>query len=405
MVNFSFEDWLINISTLGILLFGYGLGIYFFYKSRKLKINLLSLLSLSMISLSFGWLAVVIDFFSVLITSSNIDLFLFIYLTWVQLPFSVLLSQYVAIELLLPMKKLYLLSFLLILSFLFLIFLIINPINSVIIIGYPIKPFYYKAGLKIDSIVGVIGIVLMAFVLIFSGLGYIYKSHISNTSIKNNFRYLGMGMIFISSFGILDSIVEGYILVLVRIGAIFGLWLTYWGLKPRIFKKPTSYDEKMKLINYFLYKPTSTDLLGEIDYYSKLLKRQINIFMSFNPKDIKLFKIKEVATALKNYPEIKNILYWQHEMNENVFEFTENNIDKFDLMIIFCSKLALSSASIKNQWISAAENKKPIIPVYLNLDHIPPIIKQNEGLFYDLYDFNKNVQRLRYLILKTIFNK
>ena len=119
MVNFTFDDLIIGVSTLVILLFGYGLGSYFLYKSIKMKTKLLSILSLSMISVSFAWLPVVLDFFLVLFTNLSSDLLVYIYLTWVQLPISVLLSQYVAAELLLPSKKIYIIYFLEIIGILF----------------------------------------------------------------------------------------------------------------------------------------------------------------------------------------------------------------------------------------------------------------------------------------------
>jgi hypothetical protein len=43
---------------------------------------------------------------------------------------------------------------------------------------------------------------------------------------------------------------------------------------------------------------------------------------------------------------------------------------------------------------------KPIIPVFLNPDHIPPLLKSRLGFEFDLIDFEKNVLHLHTLILK-----
>ena len=405
MVNFTFDDLIIGVSTLVILLFGYGLGSYFLYKSIKMKTKLLSILSLSMISVSFAWLPVVLDFFLVLFTNLSSDLLVYIYLTWVQLPISVLLSQYVAAELLLPSKKIYIIYFLEIIGILFLVFLFLDPLNSVNPVGYPVENFYYKISIKINSLPGIFCIVLVLFVFFFSGIGYIYKSFISKPQIKNNFRFLGIGMIFIYLFGILDSIVEGIFLVLIRLGAIVGLFLSYWGLRPRIQKKTLNYDNHIKMITYFLHKPKSTDISGEIEYYSDLLKRPITLFMSFYPEDLKMYKIREIIQKLKIYPEIRDIIYRTYKTDEDMFEFTQNVITKFDVMLVFCSKEAFSSTEVKNQWISALDNNKSIIPVYIKPDYVPNLLKNNEGLLYDLYDFDKTILNLRYLILKAIFSK
>lgn len=405
MVSYNFEDWVIGISTLAILIFGYGLGSYFFYQSRKFKSNLLSLLSLSMISVTFAWLPVVLDFFLVLFTNSSINLIISVYLTWIQLPITILLSQYAAAELLLPSKKIFVFYFLEFLGISFVISLILNPTNAVNVVGFPLENFYYKISLKIDSIPGIIGVIMIIFAFIFSGIGYIYKSTMSKRSIKNNFRFLGLGMIFISLFGLLDSLVNGLLLVLVRVGAIMGLFLTYWGLKPKVRKKQGLYEDDMKVISYFLHKPKSTDIKGQIEYYNKLLKRPINVFMNFSQDDSKVFKIREVMQKLKEFPEINKKIYWTHEMEEDIFEFTQNFIDKFDIMLLFCSRQALNSAEVNNQWISAFENNKIIIPISVKLEFIPESLRQNEVFLYDLYDFNKNIFNLRYIILKSIFLK
>ena len=403
--NFNFEDWIIGLSTLVILIFGYGLGFYFFYQSRKMKTLLLSLLSLSMISVSFAWLPVVLDFFLVLFDNIRFNLLVYIYLTWVQLPFTVLLSQYVAAELLVPSKKVYVMYFLEFMGILFLVFLFLDPVNSINPMWYPSGNFYYKFSLNINSITGIIGIILIIFVLTFSGIGYLYKSSISNKTIRKNFGFLGLGMIFVSLFGLLNSIVNGIFLVFVRIGAICGLFLTYWGLKPRVRKKQVLIEDDMKLISYFLHKPKSNDIIGEIEYYRKLLKRPISLFMSFYEGDLKLFKIREIVLKLKDFPEINNKIYWTYEMERDIFKFSQEMIDKFDIMLLFCSKDALNSTEIKNQWISAYENGKIIIPICMKSDFIPESLKSHEILFYDLYDFNKNMLYLRYLMLKSIFLK
>ena len=80
LVDYSPEDWLIGISTIGIIIFGYSLGLYFLYKSRKLKIKLLTYFSIATILVTTGWLSIVLDFSSVLITGSSINKVFYVYL-------------------------------------------------------------------------------------------------------------------------------------------------------------------------------------------------------------------------------------------------------------------------------------------------------------------------------------
>ena len=112
-----------------------------------------------------------------------------------------------------------------------------------------------------------------------------------------------------------------------------------------------------------------------------------------------------IIQKLKDFPEINSKVYWIHESDEKSFDFNQNIIDKFDIMLLFCSKEALNSAEVKSQWIRAFENNKIIIPISIKSDFIPESLRENEKLLYDLYDFDKNILNLRYIILKSIFLK
>ncbi|GAH37549.1 unnamed protein product, partial [marine sediment metagenome] len=41
-----------------------------------------------------------------------------------------------------------------------------------------------------------------------------------------------------------------------------------------------------------------------------------------------------------------------------------------------------------------------IIPVYLSLDYIPPLLRSRLAIEFDLMDFDKNIMHLHNLILK-----
>lgn len=403
MVDFSFDDWLIGISTFGIVLVGYSIGSFLFYKSRKLKVNLLMFAGLGTICVTFGWLPIIIDFLMVILSESHLNLLLYILIMWIQLPLTVVFQQYIPAELLIPKKKWYIIIGLILLGFCFYLVLFLNPFGSVIIIGPPIKAFYHKAGLNPFSLTGLIGTIFILFGLFFGGIGFLIKSIKSKGEISRKFFYLALAMILGYTFGFLDSFTESFTLVLVRIVFMSSSWFYYLGLKtrkPKEIKKKMPTEKEVELVSYMLGKSDDTDLSKEIAKICEDFNEEILVFMSYATKDAETFKIKQIAEKLTSYPEIKDVLYWQEDLDDNIFEYMNDNLGKCNAMVLFCSKAALKSVPVKKEWTAADAMGIPIIPVFINPDHIPPLLKSRLGFEYDFYDSQKNVDMLRYLILK-----
>jgi hypothetical protein len=281
--------------------------------------------------------------------------------------------------------------------------LFLDPFGSVIIIGPPLKAFYHKAGLNPFSLTGLIGTISIFFGLIFGGLGFLIKSIKSKGVIKRKFLYLALAMILGYTFGLLDSFTESFTLVLVRIGFISSVWFTYLGLKtrkPKEIKKKMPTEKEIEFVSYMLGKSDDIDLSKEISSMCENFDEEVLIFVSYATKDAETFKIKQIAEKLTSYPEIKDVLYWQEDLNDNIFEYMNDNLGKCNAMVLFCSKAALKSVPVKKEWTAADAMGIPIIPVFINPEHIPPLLKSRLGFDYDFYDFQKNVDMLRYLILK-----
>jgi WD40 repeat protein len=124
------------------------------------------------------------------------------------------------------------------------------------------------------------------------------------------------------------------------------------------------------------------------------------VFVSYATKDADTFKIEELSKRLKSYEEIKEVLYWQEHMTDNIIKFMSDNLGKCNVVLLFCSETALGSESVDKEWTAADMMGKPILPVFLNPDHIPPLLKSRLGIEFDLMDFEKNVMHIHNLILK-----
>jgi hypothetical protein len=133
-----------------------------------------------------------------------------------------------------------------------------------------------------------------------------------------------------------------------------------------------------------------------------LKQKNFLVFMSYATKDAHTFKISEIAKILRGLPEIKNVLYWQEHMQDNIFKFMNDNIGKCDIMLLFCSENALNSIPVEKEWTAAEAIGLPIIPVFFNMDHIPPLLKSRLGMEYIFNDMDENIKKLRSLIYKKV---
>ena len=96
----SYIGWIDGISAMGILIFSTIFGLFFFYKSRKLKLPLLSYAGLLQISVALLWLGPTCDFLSVSLTGKNLDpILLYPILSYMWVGPAVTCSTYIFAEL------------------------------------------------------------------------------------------------------------------------------------------------------------------------------------------------------------------------------------------------------------------------------------------------------------------
>jgi len=216
------------------------------------------------------------------------------------------------------------------------------------------------------------------------------------------------GFFIVLGIGIEGFSFPGFFIILSRSGLILGFILFYLGLKPqksvKTKKKPPS-DEMRKLSSYMLGKSKIEEVKDEIQIDTMRIEKEMLIFISYATKDVDTFKIHDIAKTLTNFPEIKNVLFWEEYMEDNIFEYMDENLEKCDTMILFCSENAKDSVPVKKEWTAAEAIGLPIIPVFYDVNHIPTLLKSRLGLEFNFYDMEGNIQELRNLILKKVEGK
>jgi len=131
-----------------------------------------------------------------------------------------------------------------------------------------------------------------------------------------------------------------------------------------------------------------------------ILKR---IFLSYSSKDFKRFHIAEVAEKLEEYPQVEKVYYYDKDSGQNIVEYMEETLDKCNVFILFCSKNAKKSHSVKGEWQAAYQllkkNYLEIIPVYEYEEYIPNLLTPFLNVRYDgnnMKEFiEKTIRKLR----------
>lgn len=312
MVNFTAEDWLIGFSTMGIVISGYIIGVFFLYKSRKLKIRLLSIYSIGFIFVTTAWLPIVIDFISVLLTGSSINKILYVYLMWIPAPIAAIFIYYIAAEFLAPKKKWYVLTPFLVYIAFTMLGTILNPLGVVIFIGPPLAGFIHKAGLDPTGISSLLGLINFLILLVFAGFGYLYKALKSKGVIRKKFFFLSISVIFIVLFGLLDSLTSGIVLVLVRVGAMSNFIFAYLGLREepeKIKIKPAEKEIKIEDSLFRIRKRPAQITEEEVTYYKEqkiclVCKGKLGGFNNYICPGCDVMYCEKCARALSNLDNV-----------------------------------------------------------------------------------------------------
>jgi hypothetical protein len=182
-------------------------------------------------------------------------------------------------------------------------------------------------------------------------------------------------------------------------------WLLYFGLKEtnkekkKKTKKPPS-EKEMKLRSFILGKPKPVERVEEFVPIGKRREGEILVFISHATKDTNIFNISEISHLLSKFPEINKALYWEEHMKDNIIKFMNDNLGRCHVVLLFCSENALYSNPVEKEWTAADALGKPIIPVFFDTSHIPPILQSRLGIEFDFYDMDKNVNNLYNLILR-----
>jgi hypothetical protein len=407
----SLDVWINGISGLIIIIYNTVFSIFLLTQSRKHNIKLLLYFGLFTIFLISSVLIHVVDFCSILFFGGNFvieGVNLPLIFSWMWTPPVMICASFVGAELIAPQKRNYIVMSIFIIGIIYELFIFLNP-TEYLILNYPeiSGERLMDSVLKIGSPPFFIYLIYFGYAIGFHVIGGTIRAIQSKGIVRKKLFNIALGSFFIVlAIGIEGFSFPGLLIAFSRSGLILGFILFYLGLKPQKSdktkkKKPPS-DEMIKLSSYMLGKPKLEEVKDEIHIEAMRIGKEMLIFISYATKDVDTFKIHEVAKILTTFPEIKNVLFWEEYMEDNIFEYMDENLEKCDAMILFCSENAKDSVPVKKEWTAAEAIGLPIIPVFYDVDHIPTLLKSRLGLEFNFYDMERNIQELRNLILKKV---
>lgn len=125
------------------------------------------------------------------------------------------------------------------------------------------------------------------------------------------------------------------------------------------------------------------------------------ILMSYVTKDADKFNIPKIAEILTSYNEIEDVLYWEEDALGEIYGFMEESLEKCNALLVFCSPSAHSSKPVKKEYRTALRLEKTIIPIFYEEEHIPTLLKDERGVKFDPFNFQKMIDEIYRLIPKT----
>ncbi len=230
------NGWIDGITASSVVIFGILFGLFFFYRARKINAKFLGYLSLANIFAGLMFLGVFFDFISVVFLQQNMpNNGIVAILSYIWFAPAIITAMYIGLELVFPKVKLYILLIILIISALFEAIVFLYPLQSFNFVPTPptsplINLIDYNVNL--NTIAGYLMGGLLLCVLIFLGVGFLYKAFQSSGRIRKNFFFLSAGSLCFCIFGLLEGLtVPGILVIFVRIGYLISFWFMYFGLQ------------------------------------------------------------------------------------------------------------------------------------------------------------------------------
>jgi hypothetical protein len=234
-MGLDLNGWIDGITATGVVVFGLVIGFFFFYQARKRKAKLLTYLGFANLFAGLMFLGVFLDFLFVLTIQENIiNNGIVALLSYIWFAPVIISAMYIGAELIVPRFRLHIVIIFVVISIFFETVIFMDPRNSFNFIPTipnppPINLIDYNVNLL--TLAGILMGGLLLPVLVFLGLGFLFKALQSSGEIRKKFLLLSAGSICFCVFGLLEGLTApGFLVIIVRLGYVSSFILMYFGL-------------------------------------------------------------------------------------------------------------------------------------------------------------------------------
>ena len=160
-------------------------------------------------------------------------------------------------------------------------------------------------------------------------------------------------------------------------------------------------DEKLFANSYSSFQQIHLDGLPQ-KYFEEILirlqKKKYRIFFSYSKEDNEVFNIIELAHILEQKANIQKVYFWERDATGSIIEYIDEKLSKADSVIFFYTQHTNLKTGVRMERDMAVYHNKHIIPVFEEIDHVPPIIRFNSGVNTQSLSSNKIVDKIYHLI-------
>jgi len=404
----SFDGWSVGIAYCLKIILDSTFSILVAFKAKKHNIKLLYFPVISQFSVALAFIPLAADFFHILFTGYNIQFFdLYLIPITILLLIDAFFFICLGVNLTFSVRKKFTILFVLVYITIHIIIVFFSP-NMGYSQYYPTNPGETPIKLYFSfTSINLYLLIPYAILLLIFGIQLLLKSMKMKGKIKLKFQMLAAGYFFGIFWMTLvfTSQKVGILYAIFFVGSLFVIWITfYYGLTPVREKKPkkkrSPTEVQQKFVSYLMKKPASNQAIEGESLVSSKLDKDILVFVSYSTKDSKIYKIQDIAEQLKSYPGIKDVLFYEGKSIDNIIKYMNDNLGECDAFLLFSSENALSSVPVEKEWTAAEAMGIPIIPIFYDLKHVPPLLQSRLGIDYDFYNLDQTVKEIYSTIIK-----
>ncbi|MFX1255958.1 MAG: TIR domain-containing protein, partial [Promethearchaeota archaeon] len=106
----------------------------------------------------------------------------------------------------------------------------------------------------------------------------------------------------------------------------------------------------------------------------------VKVFFSYATKDSENYQIPKLVQLLEKKFGIEKVYYWERDTVGSIIEYMNTYVPASDACIFFYSKIAAESEPVKMERDMAVYENKYVIPVFMDINDVPPILKIQAGV-------------------------